>query len=594
MKTRLKESIMSHKKIIVDLYENALNLYNQGKLNEAEESFLEIIESDPKNVSALFTLGLIQFRNKNYNKAYHYLNKASTFSDDIKIKVHQGTALHKLGRYNEALDMYKKVLEVEPENIGILNNLSTIKLLFGNLFEAKVIAEKIISIKPQYIDPYINLGNILKDMGNIKGAIEYYEKALSLDKHNITAYSNMLLAMHYIPFSKNQIYHKHLEFSQYIKEILIEPIEHKLSLSRKINIGYLSGDFRKHSVSYFIEPILANHNLNKFNIFCYSDVVNPDPVTLRLKNYPITWRDIHRHNDSDVFKLIQSDKIDILIDLAGHAANKRIRVFHKGAAPIQVNYCGYPDTTGLAKVNYRITDNIADPHDADQYYTEKLVRMQNSFLCYRPSKKTPDISITPAIKNGFITFGSFNHLSKLSEETIELWSKLILEISNSHILLKAKQFSDKAVKDIIIQKFKNHGVERNRIRLIGHVSNHNEHLACYNEIDIALDPFPYNGTTTTCEALWMGVPVVTLYGSNHAGRVGGSFLTNIGLKSLVTKNSSTYIKTVKFLSEDFTRLNNLRSGLRQAMISSPICKAKEFTEELENHYKDFIKKEIAK
>ncbi len=567
----------------------ALSLYDEGKLEKSELLLNHILEKDSENVKALFTLGLIKFSLKEYNRAFEYLDKAYNISNDDIIKIQLAVVLHRLGKYSKAQILYEEILNNQPENISILNNLCAIKLLFGKLTEAKILAEKTIRLKPNYIDPYINLGNILKDSGNIKDAVKYYREALKIDPQNKVALSNLLLAIHYSTNSKKQIYQKHLEWEANTIPNKERIIKHNFSVDRKINVGYISGDFKKHSVSYFIEPILANHNKNEFNIFCYSDVINPDPVTIKLKSYATTWHATNHLNNKDLITLIRNENIDILVDLAGHTASKRLKIFSDGSAPIQITYCGYPDTTGLKNMDFRITDEIADPSDSDQYYTEKLIKMKKCFLCYWPAKNTPKIEATPAIKNGHITFGSFNHLSKLSDETIELWSNILLKVKNSSIILKAKQFSDEQVKETIIGKFVKHGVKDCNINLISHVSSHNEHLACYNQIDIALDPFPYNGTTTTCEALWMGVPVITLYGYNHAGRVGGSLLINIGLKSLVTHDHETYIKTAIFLSDNINRLNGFRMGLRQSVINSSLCDAKGFTMELEEIYKNIIK-----
>lgn len=573
-----------------NMLNEALDLYNQGKLKKSEELLKEVLDIDNCNIKALFTLGLINFTLKEYSIAFKHIKKSYDISNDHKIKIQLGVVQHRLGRYKEAQKIYEEILDKEPDNISILNNLCAIKLLFGKLSEAKDLAKKTISIKPSYIDPYINLGNILKDSGNINEAIEVYEKALTIDPQNKVALSNLLLAIHYSTKSNDYIYNKHLEWDNTQNDL---NENYNISIKQKINIGYISGDFRKHSVSYFIEPILANHDKNIFNIFCYSDVINPDPVTIKLKHYSDTWRPIYKLNNKELRTIIKKDNIDILIDLSGHTASTRLELFAHRSAPIQITYCGYPDTTGLSNMDYRITDNIADPEGSDKFYTEKLIRMKKCFLCYRPAKDTPKIIPTPAIENGYITFGSFNHLSKLSDETIELWSKLLIKNKNFHLILKAKQFTDEKVKDTIINKFVKHGVAFNNIKLISHVSGHKEHLACYNQIDIALDPFPYNGTTTTCEALWMGVPVISLYGYNHAGRVGGSLLTNIGLKSLVTKDEESFIKTALFLSDDINRLNSLRMGLRQTLINSPLCDAKNFANELEEVFKSLIKERIS-
>lgn len=569
-------------------------LINDNKLDEAKLILLELLESNNSNPAILHKLGIIEFKSRVYIKAHEYLKQATLYSDDIEIKKHLGTLLHRMTKYKEALSIYLEVLESEPENIGILNNLCAIKLIFGQLSEAKSLAEKVIKLKPEYIDSYINLGNILKDMGNLKESINYYQQALNIDPYNQIAYSNMLLAYHYTFNEKKMVYQKHLDWENHINKIYRKSNLHTYSENDKIRVGYLSADFKKHSVSYFIDPILINHNREKFEIYCYSDVISPDHVTVSIKNHDLTWRNIHPLTDQEVLAQIAEDKIDILIDLAGHAGNKRLRVFQAKAAPIQITYCGYPDTTGIKEIDYRITDYLADPEGEEKFYSEELIRMTKTFLCYKPSPNPPQVCNTPAIQNGYITFGSFNHLSKLSNETIDLWSEIIKLHPNSKLLLKAKQLSDDKVKEIVVNKFQERGVNRENLELTNQVADHNAHLSLYNKIDIALDPFPYNGTTTTCEALWMGVPVVTLIGNTHAGRVGSSLLTNVGLKSLVTENYEGYIQVINYLTQDLNKLNRLRMGLRNALILSPICDAKNFTKELEDVFLKIIEKEVTK
>ncbi|MCP4628069.1 MAG: glycosyltransferase, partial [bacterium] len=303
------------------------------------------------------------------------------------------------------------------------------------------------------------------------------------------------------------------------------------SKHKRLRIGYVSPDFCWHSVAYFIEPVIAAHNRNACEIYCYSAVKRPDDVTVRIKGAADVWRDIYEISNERVAEMVRADRIDILVDLTGHTAGNCLKVFARKPAPVQVTWIGYPNTTGLSSVDYRITDNYADPGDDDeQLYTEKLVRMPQTFLCYRPYDRFPDVGPLPSVHAGFVTFGSFNNLSKINMEVVALWAGILQKVSGSQLLLKSSQLEDRETKARFEQYFADYGITHDRLLFVGQDQDWVNHLDLYNRVDIALDPFPYNGTTTTCEALWMGVPVVALKGDRHSGRVGVSLLSNIGLE----------------------------------------------------------------
>jgi predicted O-linked N-acetylglucosamine transferase (SPINDLY family) len=339
-------------------------------------------------------------------------------------------------------------------------------------------------------------------------------------------------------------------------------------------------------VNYFIEPVLAAHDREQFEVFCYSDVISPDEVTKHVQTYPLQWRDIVGMSDEQVSGLVRSDKIDILVDLAGHTGNNRMLLFARKPAPVQVSWLGYPNTTGLAAVDYRIVDNYTDPPGmTDQFYTEKLSRMPECFLCYQPEQDSPEIGPLPSQQKGFITFGSFNIISKITPEAVALWSRILKTVPNSTLLLKARSLFDKGTREYLGGLFMHQGIPEDRLTFMFHTESYQKHLGLYNEIDIALDTYPYNGTTTTCEALWMGVPVVTLAGNRHASRVGMSLLTNIGLPELVARTEDEYRGTAVQLAADREKLRFLRERLRDMMRHSPVCDAKGFTADLELLYR---------
>jgi predicted O-linked N-acetylglucosamine transferase (SPINDLY family) len=297
--------------------------------------------------------------------------------------------------------------------------------------------------------------------------------------------------------------------------------------NRRLRIGYLSPDFCRHSVAFFIESLLAAHDRSAFEILCYANVSQTDIITERLQGLADKWRDIVHLSDQQVAELVRADAVDILVDLVGHTVNNRLLVFARKPAPVQISYLGYPNTTGLSTIDYRLTDAWADPPGrADRFHTETLVRLQGGFLCYQPWPGTPEVSPLPALTSGHITFASFNNATKVNPEVIALWSKILRLLPNARLIMKALQLGDIGTRQRFAQLFEQNGVSMERVELLGWASSTAEHLELYNRVDIGLDPFPYNGTTTTCEALWMGVPVIVLAGNTHAARVGVSLLSS--------------------------------------------------------------------
>jgi predicted O-linked N-acetylglucosamine transferase (SPINDLY family) len=385
------------------------------------------------------------------------------------------------------------------------------------------------------------------------------------------------------------IYREHLLFSKQYEAPLagsIIPHSNECSLTRRLKIGYVSADFKKHSVAYFIEPVLARHRKEQVSVHCYADVGQGDEVTERLRGYADHWHSIVGMTDEQVAALIRSDGIDILIDLAGHTAQNRMLIFARKPAPVQVSWIGYPATTGLSAMDYKIVDGYTDPPGkTEQYYTEKLIRMPGSFLCYQPDKDSPAIETLPALTKGYITFGSFNNFAKVTPQVMDLWGDILKSVPGSRLVMKARSLADRPTRESVMERFIAKGVGGERVELLGWEPTTQSHLNTYNRIDIALDSFPYNGTTTTCEALWMGVPVVTLSGETHASCVGVSLLTNAGLPELIARTPEEYIALAVELANDVQRVESYRRELREKMTRSALCDAEGFTAQLEMHYR---------
>jgi predicted O-linked N-acetylglucosamine transferase (SPINDLY family) len=313
--------------------------------------------------------------------------------------------------------------------------------------------------------------------------------------------------------------------------------------------------------------------------------LNGDNVTQRIKKYPVQWRDISGLPDEQAAELVQKDGIDMLVDLAGHTANNRLLLFAHKPAPIQISWIGYPATTGLSTIDYKIVDEFTDPPGmSEQFYSEKLIRLPGSFLCYLPEKNAPEIGQLPSRINGFITFGSLNNFAKITPSVYSLWSKILNAVKKSHLILKWKSFSDQRTREYVLNMFKQRGIHEERIILESWEPSP-KYLETYNKIDIGLDTFPFNGITTTCQALWMGIPVITLSGRAYASRAGVSLLTNVGMPELVAETSDEYILKAVNLANDMKRLKTLRENLRIMMSCSPICDVKRFIENLETCYR---------
>ncbi|KGF72404.1 hypothetical protein DO97_08375 [Neosynechococcus sphagnicola sy1] len=328
----------------------------------------------------------------------------------------------------------------------------------------------------------------------------------------------------------------------------------------------------QHSVSYFLEPLLAHHDPARVETFCYADVATPDAVTERLQKLSHHWRSTRPLSDEELYEQILGDRIDVLVDLTGHTGKNRLQMFARKPAPLQITYLGYPNTTGLAAMDYRLTDIDADPPGlTEAYHTETLLRLPRCFLCYQPLSTAPAVLDLPGKTMGRITFGSFNNLPKLTLSVIAVWSQILHAVPDARLILKVRWLEDEPTRQHYLDLFAAQKIPPQRVKLIGMIPDADHHLNFYNNIDIALDPFPYNGTATTCEALWMGVPVITLAGSTHVSRVGLSLLNAVGLPELITHSHQEYIATAVTLAANREHLANLRSRLRPQMAASALC-----------------------
>lgn len=545
---------------------------------------------------------------------------------DFKKQLNVANLLITQGKYKNAFNILKKLLSISPDNTQALLALGITYRAAHNVDDAIRVFERLVALSPNnsnfkndlallYIDKkyfesalqhlnaathiesnnsitHTNLALTYCNLGEIDLSISHYKKALKLDKSNEQAFKNLAFTLNYsCKHTPQEVFDIHLKYgTQYYAPPISNSHNNRQNTNQRIKIGYVSPDFRQHSVAYFIESVLKNHSKEYFEIYGYYNNDIDDEVTNRLKSYCDHWVNITNLSDKLAFKVINNNNIDILVDLSGLTVNNRMSLFAMKPAPIQVSWIGYPNTTGLKAIDYRITDSITDPIDnSDHLYTEKLIRLKNTFLSYTPNENTPDIKTTPAIKNNCITFGSFNNFSKTTPEVLHTWVCILKQTTNTRLFLKCGAFNEPLLIEKHYNFFEKAGINRDRIKLYGRNMTTYEHLDEYNNIDIALDPFPYNGTTTSFEALWMGTPFITLSGNSHASRVGASILNNLELSDLIAYSTEEYIQIAKKIAGNIDEISEYKNTLREKLQSSPLMDAISLTRNLENEYKRIYK-----
>ncbi len=534
----------------------AQDYHASGNRERAEQIYGLILGADPENAEALFFTGVLRHQESRYQEALDFMLRGIAKLPGVaNLHYNLGKLYDDLERYPEAIVEYRRAIEINPNHILAHNNL----------------------------------GLALREIGQFDLAIESLTRAVALQPTTQKLVQNLVSTLNYAPDMQPTdifIAHKHFgqQFERPIARFAQRAGENENS-ARPLRIGYVSPDFRQHSVAHFIEPVLAAHDKKKFEVFCYYNDTVSDDTTLRIQSLVPHWRVIAELSDHIAARKVQEDQIDILVDLAGHTNRNSLMMFARKPAPVQVTWLGYPNTTGFSCMDYRITDALCDPVGmTDSLHTEKLIRLPDCFSCFTPPAQSPTIGALPARNGGEIMFGSFNYFIKMNEQVIETWARILARVANSRLTLKYRSLNSESVQTVVRAAFAKHGVTRERLVLLGNDASQLDHLARYNSIDIALDPFPYNGTTTTCDALWMGVPVIALAGRTHVARVGVSQLTNIGLSELIAADVDSYVDIAVALANDLPRLTQLRGSLRERMKTSPLMDAPRFTRNLERAF----------
>jgi protein O-GlcNAc transferase len=400
-------------------------------------------------------------------------------------------------------------------------------------------------------------------------------------------HSNLLLVLHYAPgIDPKEIYREHVRWNEMHTRHLPPAAAHTHvpDPERRLRIGYVSPDFREHAIARTFYPLLAGHDHGVCEVCCYASLPGPpDATTARMQAHADVWRDIASLTDDQAAAMIRGDGIDILVDLAGHTAGQRLGVFARRPAPVQVTYLGYPDTTGLEAIDHRLTDAWADPPgQTEALHSEQLVRLPGCGWVFDAA----DVPLPEDHgRDGEVVFGSFNILAKVTEPMLDLWGAILAAVPGSRLLAKARGLASAATRQRLVERFGAAGIEAERFELVGAVPAYRDHLALMARADIALDPFPYHGTTTTLETLWMGTPVITLAGATHVSRVGVSLLTAVGLADLVAPTPQAYVAAAVRLADDRDRLAGIRRSLRQRMREGGVLDGPTFARKVEAAYR---------
>lgn len=612
---------------IQQAFDLALQHHQAGKLVEAETLYRQILTVEPRQAETLHLLGVIAHQVGKMDQAVNLINQAIALRPDladahynlgcilkdkglldeataafrraIALKKDYPEACNNLaallilkGQPVEAIEVCRQSLAVSPNNPEALTNLGIALKENGQLDEAVAAQRQAIALRSDYAEAHNNLGNALKEKGELDDAIAAYGRAISLRPAYYEAHSNLLFTRHFHPdYEAHPLQEERRRWNLLFTEPLrrfLKPHLNDRGIQRRLRIGYVSGDFRDHVVGRNILPILEMSDRENFEVFLYANSHHPDALSRRLKRAGDVWHDIAGISDEATAELIRADQIDILVDLSQHMAGNRLTLFARQAAPVQVSFAGYPESTGLEAIGNRISDKwmeqggvlnsdglLVKVDDREEVY------LMDSFWCYDPCGLELNVNDLPAQKARVITFGSLNNFCKVNDPLLRLWAQVLRTVTGSRLVILAHEGSHRHRTRQFLEA---EGIESHRVEFVS-PRPRKEYLELHHRLDIVLDTFPYNGHTTSLDALWMGVPVVSLCGECPVSRAGLSQLSNLGLPELVTFTEEQYVETAAKLANDIPRLQELRAALRSRMEKSVLMDAPHFARQIEAGYR---------
>lgn len=564
-------------------------LYELGRLKDAEAAARAAIERYPEKAALHVNLGNVLLHSGKGRPAIRAFRKALEY-DPACAEAHFALAsvLGETGRLGAALDYLKQEIAVRGESAQRLVSLALAQKTKGDVEEAEATCRKVLDLQPENISALLALAGCLGERGDHRAAIDLHLRALESNPDMAAIHSNVGFNATYLDdMSPAEVFEYHREWARRFEAPAAESVYTHAPPppgERPLRIGYVSGDFGTHPVGFLLRDVARFHDRSKFYIHCYSMMRGSDPITEVIRANADCWNDVLLLGDDDLAEQIRQDRIDILVDLSGHTAYNRLPVFVRRPAPVQATWIGYFHSTGLEHIDYFITDPHTSPRGCGQLFSETPVWLPHTRFCYSPPDYAPAVTPPPSAAGRPLTFGSFNRVEKLVEPVLAAWAKIVAAVPGSRLLLKAGTLGSDFQRNHLKQRLLAHGLTEDRFELRG-PSPHPEMLAEYGEIDIALDPFPFNGGMTTLEALWMGVPVVTIAGHGVVSRQTVSALANIDrADELAFPDVEAYVAGAVALANDPARLARLRAELRDRLRASPVCQAEAFARDLEALY----------
>ena len=589
--TRYQHALAINPDFILARYNLGNALRKKGDPDAAIACYHRILESDPNHTMALYNLGLTLDGMNELDRAADCYRRALSLMPNLsEAQIDLGNVLRKQGDSDAAIACLQQVSESDSCYVVALYNIGLVYFGLDQFSQAADYFQRALVIKPNHRAVHNHLGLALKDMCRMEESLAHFKKALEIDPTYTIAHSNFLLYLNYAPgYDRSEIFLEHQRFNArcVAPESGSSAFRNSRQPKRRLKIGYVSPDFRNHANARFFEPVLAHHKHKQFEIFCYYTDNRIDDDTRRLRQYADHWADCMGLTDDDFYDQIKQDQIDILVDLAGHTANHRLPVFARKPAPVQVAYLGYPNTRGLPAIDYRITDRHIEPEgNADRFSSESLIRMPETWYCFQPSDRSPPVNDLPAIQNGYITFGSLNQYCKTNSDVLDLWAQVLQAVPESRLLVNThtQSLSDPSIREPFEAHFERFGITPERL-ILDDERPSDTHLRTYHRIDIGLDTFPHTGGSTTCEALWMGVPVITLVGEPLVARMSLSILSTLGLNELIAQTQEEYVDICVKVATDVAYLQKLRTSMREKMQSSTLMDPGTFTRQLEEIYR---------
>jgi protein O-GlcNAc transferase len=558
------------------ILERARELALGADYTQAESLLLRHLKKSPNDPDALHLMCFILAHTARMAQARFYAERAvAAAPDNPNALANLGNTLLSLGHESQALETLHRAAYLE-ERAGGTTATHALALALNStqhFTRTRDVCRPALTTHAGNIPLTLDLADALQNLAQADQAVALLRPLAESTTEPLVA-GNLAAAMNYAPgLSPAEIHHAHTRFAGTLAKNLPPPSPPTIAdpnPDRPVRLGLIIPDLNRHSVAYFIRPVLERLDTARFVLFIYftspSEKVTPDWSIVKHTARRIAWDPLPKLD-----ALVRADRLDMLMDLCGMSTQHRLQLMHLKPAPIQLTYAGYPNTTGLSAIDYRIVDSHTDPPGSQQFASERLLRLDPCFLCYTPPADAPAPSSLPSSQRGFITFGSFNHLPKLNDALIGLWCRILNSVADSRLILKAQGLLQPETRFEIQSRFAAAGLSPERLTLLPPTPTRVEHLDTYSQVDIGLDPFPYHGTTTTCEALWMGVPVITLAGNSHVSRVGVSLLRNLGLDELIASTMDQYAALAGSLALDSSRLRSLRAELRSRLTTSPLC-----------------------